>query len=103
MKRCGTKEIKGVYLVNIPTEGVPQLRRQLNRHATDCNGGNCDCASKRFTDFFRNRHNGPEEEIGGDDSESLSPNGPWIFANPPYRNKKPSPTAVHYLDCGEQF
>lgn len=94
MQRCGIKEIKGVYLVNIPTEGVPQLRRQLNRHSSDCNGMDCDCASKRFTDFFRNRHNGPEEEIGGDDSEALPPIGPWVFANPPYRNKKLSPTAV---------
>lgn len=97
MQRCGIKVIKGVYLVNIPAEEAPQLRRQLNRHASDCNGRDCDCASKRFKDFFRNRHNGSTGEIGREYSEALSPNGRWIFANPPYRNTKLSPTAAYDL------
>ena len=83
MRRCGIDEISGVYVVKIPAETVPELRRKLNQHLRGCNGQKCDCVSKRLSESFQQTDTF-EIPIAGSSLERLEPNCFLVLDNPSY-------------------
>ncbi len=83
MRRCGLKEIVGVYVVRTTADKVPDMRLQLNQHSGACKGQGCNCASERLSEALHEAGFSMPPVVEGV-LDHLEPDCFYIFANPPY-------------------